>query len=58
MFNVVMIVVDSVLKKAYFIPTYIIVTMKGIARLFVLYLKLHSFTIINRQIEYINQKLI
>jgi len=33
-YNAVIIVVDSILKKAYFIPIHTMVTVKGAARLF------------------------
>jgi len=36
-FNAVITVVDSVLKRAYFIPIHTMVTVKGAARLFLHY---------------------
>ena len=37
-FDVIMTVVDSVFKRAYFIPIHTTVTMEGIARLFLHYI--------------------
>ena len=44
-FNMIMTVVSSVSKKAYFIPTHIIVTIESITRLFLYYvLKLYGLS--------------
>ena len=44
-FNIVMIVVDSVSKKAYFIPTHTTMTVESTTRLFLHYIwKLHGLS--------------
>ena len=42
-YDAVMTVVDSISKRVHFIPTHIIVTVEGVARLFLYYIwKLHG----------------